>query len=112
MTEESTKRNDAADEEFQNTTDREKMFIAVKRALVLTLLVMLLHKYQHYIMNIRRSSSNGQLSNHIFVYVFVLMVLAFFVIAKFTPVISKNVMYGVGWGVGAAMLNKIVAYNK
>lgn len=85
---------------------KEVAILSSKRALVITLLAYLLYNYQRYV-----SSFHNNHNYHSFVYLFIIMAVTLFIIETFTPELYKNIMYGIGWGVGAALLNRILEYK-
>lgn len=89
-------------DEFEKT-NQELAFHAVKRACILTLLIYLLYNYQQYM---SRLHNNHHAQS--FVYLFLLMSVTIFIIERFTPSFANNLMYGIGLGVGSALLNKII----
>lgn len=87
-------------------SEREIAILSVKRAFILTGLVYLLYNYQRYM-----ASFNKKHSFVSFMYLFILMSITTFLIEVFTPHLSKNIMYGMGWGIGAVLLNRILDYR-
>lgn len=78
--------------------------LSMKRAFALTLLVYCVYNYQQYV-----SSFNNNHKINSFLYLFVLMTITITIVEVFTPNLSTNLMSGIGWGVGAALLNKILS---
>ena len=79
---------------------------SVKRSIVITLIVCMLYNYQKYM-----SSFNHKHHVQSFVCLFALMTITIFSIESFAPQFSQNIMYGVGWAIGAALLNKIIDFK-
>ena len=95
------------DVEEKNVTKEEAkniVLLSTKRALALTILVYCLYNYQKYM-----SSFNNNHKMNSFLYLFILLTITITLIEVFTPNISNNLMSGIGWGVGAALLNKIIS---
>ena len=101
-----TKEGQSVDDEYENKTDLGKLFVAIKRSTVLTVLIVFLYHYQNFMVN--QQSNGKKLSMPIFFGVYAIMIAIFFIIAKFTPIISQNVMFGVGLGVGSALVSKVI----
>jgi len=88
----------------ENNKDEKYIIIkSAKRAFVLTCLIYLLYNYQRFI-----SQFNHKHRLDSFIYLFVLMSITMTTVEIATPELSKNVMYGIGLGIGAALLNRIL----
>ena len=90
-------------EDSEKSSDQQLALNASKRALILTLLIYLLYNYQQYM-----STMNNDHHSTSFLYLFIIMSLTIFIIERFTPNFANNLMYGIGLGVGSALLNKIL----
>ena len=74
-----------------------------KTSFVLTVIVFMLYKYQMYMsLNFNNHSTNSFLS------LLVMMNIILFSVKYTSPEFSNNIMYGIGWGIGFALLNQIV----
>ena len=93
-------------EDLQERDDTEIVTTSMKRAFALTSLVYILYNYQKYM-----SSFNHNHHLQSFITLFIIMSITIFIFDRFTPTISHNLMYGIGWGVGAALLNKIISFK-
>ena len=76
---------------------------STKRAFVLTCLIYLLYNYQRFI-----SQFNHKHTLNSFIYLFILMSITIMTVEINTPELSNNIMYGIGLGMGAALLNRIL----
>lgn len=85
---------------------KEVAISSIKYGLVLTILVYLLYNYQKYI-----STFNNRYQSQPFVYLFLMITVTMFSIELLTPKLANNVMYGIGFAVGASLLKQILRFN-
>ena len=86
--------------------EKELITLSIKRGFILTFLVYILYNYQMFI---TKFNHNHKINS--FFYLFLSMSLTLFLVDKFTPQLSQTLLYGVGWGIGAALLNRILDYK-
>lgn len=74
-----------------------------KTSFVLSVIVFMLYKYQQYMsLNYHNHSVNSFMS------LLVMMNVILFSVKYTNPEFANNIMYGIGWGIGFALLNRIV----
>lgn len=77
--------------------------IAVKRGIMTTLLFFSLYHYQKYM-----KSKQKKHTLYSFLLFLIFMISVNYSIMKFTPEFSKHMISGIGWGIGAVLINKIL----
>ena len=82
---------------------KETIIKSMKRAFVLTCLIYLLYNYQRFV-----SQFNHKHNMSSFIYLFILMSITMTTVEITTPELSTNIMYGIGFGIGSALLNRIL----
>lgn len=91
---------------IEQEEQKETIIRSTKRAFVLTCLIYILYNYQRFV-----SQFNHKHKIISFIYLFILMSITMTTVEISTPQLSTNIMYGIGWGIGAALLNKILYYK-
>lgn len=81
----------------------QELEISIRRGIITTVLFYSLYHYQRFMKNNQKKHSF-----HSFSLFLIFMICINYSVMKFTPEFSKHMISGIGWGIGAVLINKIL----